>query len=70
MILLNIIEKDDFLIFCDSVQPTDAYGKWQVTEYEVPLMMPGIHGDVLIRPWKLYLQQSRRSDSYQKRDRC
>lgn len=47
---IKIIEKDRFPIFCTGVQPTDAYGKWQITEFEVPITMPGIHGDVIVNP--------------------
>lgn len=47
---IKIIKEDEFRIFCDGVQPTDAYGKWQITEFEVPITMPGIHGDVWVRP--------------------
>lgn len=47
---LKLIEQDRFLLFSDGVQCTDAYGKWQITEFEVPIYIPGIHGDVLINP--------------------
>ncbi|MCC8051724.1 MAG: hypothetical protein LIP10_13920 [Clostridiales bacterium] len=47
---VKLIEEDGFRLFCDGVQPTDAYSKWQITEYEVPIVIPGIHGDVWIRP--------------------
>lgn len=47
---IKLIQKDGFHLFCDGVQPTDAYGKWQITEYEVPIVIQGIHGDVLIKP--------------------
>ena len=47
---IKLIEEDGFKLFSDGVQCTDAYGKWQITEYEVPITMPGIHGTVEIRP--------------------
>ena len=47
---IKLIEADKFKLFCDGIQPTDAYGKWQITEYEVPIMFPGVNGDVYIRP--------------------
>lgn len=47
---IKLIQQDDFRLFCDGVQPTDAYGKWQITEYQVPIQIEGIHGDVLINP--------------------
>lgn len=47
---VKLIEKDQFMLFSDGVQCTDAYGKWQITEFEVPITMPGIHGTVEIYP--------------------
>lgn len=47
---IKLIERDGFLLFSDGVQCTDAYGKWQITEYEIPIVMPGIHGNVEINP--------------------
>lgn len=47
---IKLIEKDGFILFSDGVQCTDAYGKWQITEYEVPIVMSGIHGNVEIYP--------------------
>lgn len=46
----RLIEQDGFMLFSDGVQCTDAYGKWQITEFEVPVIMPGIHGNVEINP--------------------
>ena len=47
---IKLIEEDGFHLFSAGVQCTDAYGKWQITEYEVPITMPGIHGTVTINP--------------------
>ena len=47
---IKLISDDGFRLFSDGVQSTDAYSKWQITEYEVPIVMPGIHGDVEINP--------------------
>lgn len=47
---VKLIERDGFMLFSEGVQSTDAYGKWQITEFEVPIMMPGIHGNVEINP--------------------
>lgn len=47
---VKLIEEDGFRLFSAGVQPTDAYGKWQIYEYEVPITMPGIQGTVLINP--------------------
>lgn len=47
---VKLIEEDKFRLFSNGVQCTDAYGKWQITEFEVPITIPGIHGDVEINP--------------------
>lgn len=47
---VKLIEQDGFMLFSDGVQCTDAYGKWQITEFEVPIVMPGIHGLVEVNP--------------------
>ena len=47
---VKLIEQDRFMLFSDGVQCTDAYEKWQITEFEVPITMPGIHGTVEIYP--------------------
>jgi len=44
------IEEDGFVLFADGVQCVDAYAKWQITEFEIPIVMPGIQGDVEIAP--------------------
>ena len=47
---LKLIKKDKFPIFSDNSQPIDAYGKWQITEFEVPITMPGLDGIVEVSP--------------------
>ncbi len=47
---IKLIEKDKFPVFSDGIQPVDAYGKWQITEFEVPVIMPGLGSDVEIKP--------------------
>ena len=47
---VKLIEEDKFKLFSDGIQPTDAYEKWQITEFEVPIIMPGIHGIVTVNP--------------------
>jgi regulator of RNase E activity RraA len=47
---IKLIREDKFPLFADGIQCTDAYGKWQITEFEVPIVMPGIHGEVEINP--------------------
>lgn len=47
---IKLIKKDKFPIFSDGVQPIDAYSRWQITEFEVPITMPGLEGTVYINP--------------------
>lgn len=47
---VKMIKADRFKLFSDGVQPVDAYGKWQITEFEVPIVIPGIQGDVEVNP--------------------
>ena len=47
---VKLIERDGFLLFSDGVQCTDAYGNWQITEFEIPISMEGIHGEVIVNP--------------------
>lgn len=47
---VKLIEQDGFMLFSDGAQCTDAYGKWQITEFEVKISMPGIHGNVEVNP--------------------
>lgn len=39
---LDIIEKDKFPLFCRGSQPDDAYSKWGIKAYQVPIYIPGI----------------------------
>lgn len=47
---LRIIEKDAFPVFCRGTMPVDAFGRWQIVEYETPVSLPGLDGDVVVRP--------------------
>lgn len=47
---VRLIENDRFMVFSEGSQCVDAYGKWQITEFEVPIYMPGIQGTVRITP--------------------
>lgn len=46
----RLIKEDGFHLFSDGVQCVDAYGKWQIVEFEVPVIMEGIQGDVVVEP--------------------
>jgi regulator of RNase E activity RraA len=46
----RILEHDRFPVFCRGTQPTDAYGKWQIVEYQVPVLVAGSEGRVRIAP--------------------
>lgn len=47
---VRIIRDCDFPLYCAGVQPIDAYERWQITKFEVSVVMPGIEGDVWVNP--------------------
>ena len=47
---IKLIAEDKFFLFSDGVQPVDAYAKWQIAEYQVPIVIEGVQGDVWIEP--------------------
>ena len=47
---VRIIENDQFPIFCRGAQPVDAYGKWQVVEYQTDITLSGIQGKISVSP--------------------
>lgn len=47
---LRILEKDEFPVFCRGAQPIDAYGRWQIVEYQKPVWLPGVDGRVRVEP--------------------
>ena len=47
---VKLIEQDKFPLFARGAQPIDAYSRWQITEYEVEIVMFGVEGDVHILP--------------------
>lgn len=46
----KLIKEFDWPVFCTGVQPIDAYERWQITQYQTPIKMPGIEGDVTVNP--------------------
>jgi regulator of RNase E activity RraA len=44
------LEAADFVTFCRGVQPIDAYGRWQITEYQTTVSIRGIQGYVKVSP--------------------
>jgi 4-hydroxy-4-methyl-2-oxoglutarate aldolase len=46
----RIIEADRFPVFCRGTQPIDAYGRWQIVEYEREVSLAGPEGAVRVRP--------------------
>ncbi|HLV68028.1 MAG TPA: RraA family protein [Polyangiaceae bacterium] len=47
---VRILEQDRFPVFCRSVQPIDAYGRWQIVAYEEPVFLAGPEGRVPVAP--------------------
>ncbi len=44
------LQRDGFPIFCRGVQPIDAFGKWQIVDYQVPITLNGINGRINVFP--------------------
>lgn len=47
------IERQRFPLFVRGTQPTDAYGRWQITRWGVEVTLQGPEGDVRVRPGDL-----------------
>lgn len=47
---VGILEDDSFPVYCRGAQPIDAFGRWQIVEYEAPVALAGALGDVRIEP--------------------
>ena len=47
---VRLLEADAFPVFCRGVQPIDAYGRWQLVEYQGPVHLDGIEGRVRVHP--------------------
>ncbi len=46
---VRILQRDAFPVFCRGAQPIDAYGRWQIVEYQEPVWLPGVDGRVRVR---------------------
>jgi len=46
----RILEEDRFPVFCRGSQPMDAFGRWQIVEYETPVALAGVEGHVVVHP--------------------
>jgi 4-hydroxy-4-methyl-2-oxoglutarate aldolase len=44
------LEDDQFPIFCRSVQPEDAFGKWQIVSYQIEVFLSGTQGRIVVSP--------------------
>ncbi|MBB5402647.1 RraA family protein [Paraburkholderia youngii] len=47
---LRLIEQDAFPLFCRGTQPADAYGQWQIIDYQTEIRLSGLDGYVTVRP--------------------
>ena len=45
-----LLKKNNFPVFCKDVFPVDAYGRWQIVEFNKPIFINGQNGDVQINP--------------------
>lgn len=46
----RLLEQDRFPVFCRGTQPVDAFGRWQIVAYQVPVTLDGIEGRVPVAP--------------------
>jgi regulator of RNase E activity RraA len=46
----RILEEDRFPVFCRGAQPIDAFGRWQLVAYQVPVWLDGLEGRVPVHP--------------------
>jgi 4-hydroxy-4-methyl-2-oxoglutarate aldolase len=46
----KLIERDGFILFCRGIQPIDAYGRWQVVDYQATVQLNGVDGPVTVAP--------------------
>lgn len=46
----RLIERDSFVVFCRGVQPIDAYGRWQIVDYQTEIQLRGIDGPIVVTP--------------------
>ena len=49
----RLLEEDRFPVFCRGTQPIDAFGRWQIVEYQVPITLEGADGRVPVAPGDL-----------------
>lgn len=47
---VRILQRDEFPVFCRGAQPIDAFGRWQIVEYQKPVWLPGVDGRVQVQP--------------------
>ena len=47
---ISILEEDAFPVYARGVKPVDAFGRWQIVEFECPVTLDGAEGDVDVFP--------------------
>ena len=47
---LKLIAEDDFPIFCRGTLPVDAYGKWQIVDFQTKVVLSGTDGRIVVSP--------------------
>jgi 4-hydroxy-4-methyl-2-oxoglutarate aldolase len=45
-----LLKRDGFPVYCRGTQPIDAYGRWQIVDYQVDVFLHGTDGLVRVRP--------------------
>ena len=46
----RLLEDDQFPVFCRGILPVDAYGRWQIVEYQTEVFLSGVQGRVVVSP--------------------
>jgi regulator of RNase E activity RraA len=47
---LRLIRLDRFTLYCRGSQPIDAFGRWQIVEYQTDINLRGVEGAVRVSP--------------------
>lgn len=47
---VGLLEQDQFPVFCRSILPIDAFGKWQIVEYQCDILLGGVQGRIVLLP--------------------
>tara|TARA_B100001057_G_scaffold490192_1_gene577955 strand:+ start:193 stop:879 length:687 start_codon:yes stop_codon:yes gene_type:complete len=55
---VDLLNKNNFAVFCQDAFPVDAYGLWQIIKFQKPIFMKGKNGRVKINPGDIIFADS------------